>query len=196
MIKLQQILQELSKTGAMTGTQEKEFNIGLRKIHGKFADMERDNITPQTPHSEINYGGCGVFAKLLYYNMRKYLGITPEITFFDRWPNKQLPKGKINQYSSLREAYRDDHMCIHITLKVGNHYIDSSGVHSRKWWDKVYPSIKLVEQEGLTIQTLTKWVATSNNWNSTFNRYSIGDINKDMVEVLKAVKNAVIAKKQ
>ncbi len=34
------------------------------------------SITPQTPHSEINYGGCGVFAKLLYYNMRKYLGIT------------------------------------------------------------------------------------------------------------------------
>jgi hypothetical protein len=187
MIKLQKILQELSKTGVMTGSQEKIFNTGLRKIHTSQADMYRDQITKKTPHSEINYGGCGIFAKLLYYNMKKYLNITPEIVCFD-WPGTELPKGGINKYKSLVEFNNAGYTCIHITLKINDYYIDSSGVHKLEWYNKVYGYGQGFDiHEGMTIQTLTKWVSNSTSWNSTFNRYTAGDINKDMIKVVKEV---------
>jgi len=196
MIKLKDILkvlQEASKTGAMTGTQEKELSTGLRAINFKYKDPSGRMITDKTPHSEINYGGCGIFAKLLYYNLRKYLNITPEIVLFDFADAEQLDHGEINRYSSLEEFNEDEHTCVHIVLKVGNQYIDSSGIHSLSWFkNRVYghPVLRLlrgglIEQEGMTIQTLSKWVRTAGDWNDTFDRYSTGDINKDMVDVMK-----------
>lgn len=187
MIKLQQIIQELSKTGVMTGTQEKEFNKGLRRIHSKYPDRDREKINKQTIHSEINYGGCGIFAKLLYYNLRKYLNITPEIVVFD-FPFSDSNKGEINNYKSLREFNEDGYSCVHIALKIKDNYIDSSGIHKESWFKKVYGfNEPLGIHEGMTIQTLTKWVATSDSWNSTFDRYTTGNINKDMVKILKQV---------
>ena len=176
---------EDSKTGAMTGTQEKEFNTGLRSIHMNQADMNRW-INSKTPHSKINYGGCGMFAKLLYYNMRKYLNITPEIILFDT--SEQLQDGEINKYPSLQDFNRAGHMCVHIVLKVGDYYIDSSGVHKFSWFTNVYGGwFKLTEQTGMTIQTLSKWVSSANSWNPTFNRESTGEINKAMVDIVKHV---------
>ena len=187
MIKLLNILKEASKTGAMTGTQEKGLNTGLRVIHTKYTDNYRDPITPQTPHSEINYGGCGIFAKLLYYNLRKYLSITPDIVCFDIADVvSALPHGKINKYKSLKEFNNHSYTCVHIALKINNYYIDSSGVHKFEWYENQY-KIDLVEHTGMTIQTLSRWVATGDSWNSTFDRYTIGDINKDIDKLIKKI---------
>ncbi len=184
MIRLQNILQELSKTGVMTGTQEKGLNTGLRVIHTKYADEDREYITPQTPHSEINYGGCGIFAKLLYYNLRKYLSVTPDIVCFDFPEVDPLPHGAINEYKSLREFNRSEYTCIHLALKIKDYYIDSSGVHKFQWYTNQY-NIDLVEHTGMSIQTLTNWVATRDTWNPTFDRYAIGDLNTDLVDLTK-----------
>ena len=191
MIKLTKILQEASKTGAMTGTQEKEFSTGIRNIHMKQADFSRFAINDKTPHSKINLGGCGIFAKLLYYNMRKYVNITPEIICFDL-PNHQIGKGEINDYKTVEDYNNDGNMCIHLLLRIGDYYIDSSGIHKLSWYENQVYRIPLAIQEGMTIQTLTSWVASANSWNPTFSRYTIGDINDDMVEVLKVVKKAGI----
>lgn len=185
---------EASKTGGMTGTQEKEFSTGIRNIHMQYADVARDMITTRTPYSKINFGGCGIFAKLLYYNMRKYLGVTPEFIVFDFHHAKSLPKGDINKYSDVHDFYRQGHNLLHVVCKVGDYYIDSSGIHKKEWFERAYRK-PLKEYEGLTIQTLTKWVNTSEAWNPTFNRYDIGNINKDMVNVMKAVQAAGIVKK-
>ena len=193
MIKLTKILQEASKLGAITGTQEKELNAVLRNIHMKQADLFRFPINNKTPHSEINLGGCGIFAKLLYYNMRKYLNITPEIVCFDL-PDHQIEPGEINDYKSVEEYNEDGNMCIHLLLRIGDYYIDSSGIHKLSWYENQVYRIPLAIQEGMTIQTLTSWVASANSWNPTFNRYTTGDINKDMIEVLKVVKKAGIKK--
>ena len=188
------ILYEAGYTGTMSGTQEKEFSTGLRNIHKKFEDPDR-SINVKTNHSTINYGGCGIFAQLLYYNMRKYLGITPEIVIFD-WPWNQELSGTygVNQYDSLGEFAADGYTCIHITLKVNDYYIDSSGIHKKQWFEKAYRS-KLLVHEGMKIQTLVKWVRSSDAWNPTFDRYSIGDINDDMVEVMKHVRDIGLSKK-
>lgn len=188
MIKLLNILKEASKTGVMTGTQEKGLNTALRVIHTKYADDYRDPITPQTPHSEINYGGCGIFAKLLYYNLRKYFSVTPEIIVFDYPSADALPHGEINKYKSLKEFNYNDYTCVHIVLKIKDYYIDSSGVHKLQWFYKQY-NMPLTEHTGMTIQTLTKWVNNSRGWNPTFDRYTIGDINKDMVNLIKQMGN-------
>ena len=193
MVKLLKILQEASKTGAMTGTQEKEFNTGLRKIHFNYGAYDRYAINDKTPHSKINLGGCGAFAKLLYYNMRKYLNITPEIVCLDL-PHNQIQPGKINNYKSVEEFNEVGNYCIHIALRIGDNYIDSSGIHKFSWYEQQIYNTDLAIQEGMTIQTLTSWVASGNSWNPTFNRYEIGDINKDMVEVLKLVKKSGIKK--
>jgi hypothetical protein len=184
MIKLQKILQEASKTGVMTGTQEKGLSTGLRVINTKYADQNRDYITPQTPHSEINYGGCGIFAKLLYYNLRKYLSITPDIICFDFPVVDPLPQGGINKYKSLQEFNWSGYTCVHLALKIKDYYIDSSGVHKLRWFTNQY-NMDLVEHTGMSIQTLTSWVATGDDWNFTFDRYTIGDINKDLVTITK-----------
>jgi hypothetical protein len=178
-----QIVKEDSKTGVMTGTQEKGLNIGLRQINTKQADNFR-GITPQTPQSKINYGGCGIFAKLLYYNLRKYFSVTPEIVCFDFPFERALPKGAINKYETLTDYNQAGHSCVHVTVKINDYYLDSTGVHKYEWYTKVY-GMPLVEHEGMTIQTLSRWVATGDNWNSTFDRYTTGDINKDMVDMMK-----------
>ena len=152
MIKLTKILQEASKTGAMTGTQEKEFSTGIRNIHMKQADLSRFAINDKTPHSKINLGGCGIFAKLLYYNMRKYLNITPEIICFDL-PNHQIGKGEINDYRTVEDYNNDGNMCIHLLLRIGDNYIDSSGIHKLSWYETQVYRIPLAIQEGMTIQT-------------------------------------------
>ena len=188
MIKLIKIIQEASKTGVMTGTQEKGLNTGLRVIHTKYADEYEDPITPQTPHSEINYGGCGIFAKLLYYNLRKYLSVTPDIICFDFPSSRPLPRGGINKYKSLGEFNQYGYTCVHITLKIKDYYIDSSGVHKLQWFKKQY-NMNLVEHTGMSIQTLSSWVATGDDWNNTFDRYTIGDINKDLVTLTKKLTN-------
>ena len=192
MIKLTEILQEASKLGVITGTQEKELNAGLRNIHHKHADFRRF-VNDKTFHSKINYGGCGAFAKLLYFNMRKYLNITPEIVCLD-YPDHQIQPGEINDYKSLQAYNEDGNMCIHLLLRIGDYYIDSSGIHKLSWYENQVYGIPLAVQEGMTIQTLTSWVSSGNNWNPTFNRYGIGDINDDMVKVLKVVKKAGIKK--
>ncbi len=193
MIKLGKILQEASKTGAMTGTQERELSTGLRSIHWKHADFERYAINSSTPHSTINFGGCGIFAKLLYYNMRKYLNITPEIICIDL-DEHQISPGEINDYKTVQEYNEDGNMCIHIVLKLGDKYIDSSGIHAFSWFEQQVYRHPLCQQEGMTIQTLTRWCASSNSWNPTFNRYNIGDINDDMVKVMKFAKKSGIKK--
>jgi len=172
----------------MTGTQEKGLSTGLRVINTKYADQDRDYVTPQTPHSEINYGGCGIFAKLLYYNLRKYLSVTPDIVCFDFPIADPLPQGGINKYKSLQEFNWHGYTCVHLVLKIKDYYIDSSGIHKLQWFENQY-NMDLVEHTGMSIQTLSSWVASGRNWNPTFDRYTIGDINKDLVTITKQLAN-------
>ena len=49
--------------------------------------------------------------------------------------------------------------------------------------------MNLVEHTGMSIQTLSRWVATGDDWNNTFDRYTIGDINTDLVTIFKKIAN-------
>ncbi len=178
---IKKILNEDSKIGSISGTQEKELNTGLRTIHNKFKD-DWNSINTKTNQSEINYGGCGIFAKLLYYNIKKYLNITPQLVFLA----DDTPPKDINLYKDLYELNDVDVRCMHVVLRINDYYIDSTGIHKFSWYERVYPRYHLHPLD-MTITTLNRFVNYSANWNSTFNRYKTGDINKDMVTVIKQV---------
>lgn len=179
---LRKLLNELtedSRIGQISGTQEKELNTGLRQIHHKYPAGRY--INSKTQASNINYGGCGMFAKLLYYNMRKYLKITPEIVFLANGPVDD-----INDYKNLLDLYNELELhCVHVTLKIGKYYIDSSGIHAWKWIENQYSSWNPMEAKGMTINTLNRFVDHNIGWNNSFDRYTTGDINKDMVAIMK-----------
>ena len=181
---IKKILNEDSKIGSISGTQEKELNTGLRTIHNKFKD-DWNSINTKTKGSRINYGGCGIFAKLLYYNLKKYLNVTPEIVFITNDTGDGI--SDINKYQSFLELNETDHICIHICLKLNNYYIDSSGIHRWNWFANIYKRYNPIELNNMSISTLTNWVRNNNNWNNSFDRYTTGDINTDMKKILQKV---------
>lgn len=194
---IQLILSEDSKTGVISGTQEKELNKRLRDIHNAYVSYDFMHRGPaggprsKTFMSDINLGGCGMFAKLLYYNLKKYLNLDPKIIFiagsWDELPDKNTLETKLNTLKSLNKLNtEEDIICVHIVLKLGDYYLDSSGLHKESWFRNIYKRINLGYGE-ISIQTLTSMVASGDDWNDTFNRYSTGYINKDMIEVVKAV---------
>jgi hypothetical protein len=176
------LIHESSKTGALSGTEEKQFNQDIRAIHRRY--------------DSINSGGCGAFAKLLYYTIKKWFGITPEIILLNfATADKEQPIKDINSYPTFRE-FNDKSGCyaVHVMLKMpgdDKHLIDSEGIHTRKWVNSQIPVKNFLE--GMNIQTLTKWVEDKHGWNPWFSRYQIGNIGIDLENVMNDIKNKNLA---
>lgn len=170
-------IREASKTGVLTGSQENQLSRGLRAINKKH-EWER-----RPDYSKINLGGCGIFAKLLYYHIKKLTGLEPVIwiisTTVDGYP-KTDPK----QFASMEEW--PAHV-LHVVLQLGDYYLDSTGVHTLPTIAGKYGRAANIRVK-LDIKTLSKWVATSDGWNDTFDRYTTGDINKDLEELMSKLK--------
>jgi hypothetical protein len=176
-------LVEKGRTG-LPGLVEKDINIALRSAY------KEDNI---------NYGGCGAMAKLLYYACKKHLGVTPNIvcllatyTFLE----KNAKNINLNNVDNLIELNGDQIHLIHIILQIPgtNVCLDSDGFHSRKWFEETYlnkcltPESRkiatLISNDSLSIQKLSKWVSQPFNWNETFSRVRIPDLAKEVDELM------------
>lgn len=172
-------LVEKGRTG-LPGLVEKDINIALRSAY------KDDNI---------NYGGCGAMAKLLYYACKKHLGVTPKIvcllaTF--KFLEKNAKSTNLSEVDSLIELHQDHIHLIHIILQIPgtNVCLDSDGFHSLKWFEETYlnkcltPEARgvatMITNDSVSIQTLSKWVSNSNNWNDTFSRVRIPDLAKEV----------------
>jgi hypothetical protein len=174
---------EKGRTG-LPGAVEKDINIALRNSY------KEDNI---------NYGGCGAMAKLLYYACKKHLGVTPKIvcllatyTFL----GNTAKTTDLNSMDNLRELNEERISLIHIILQIPgtNVCLDSDGFHSLKWFEETYMNkcitpesrkiATLVSNDTASIQTLSKWVNKSYNWNDTFSRSRIPDLAKQVEELM------------
>ena len=179
---------EKGRTG-LPGQVEKDINIALRN------NYKEDNI---------NYGGCGAMAKLLYYACKKHLGITPKIVcllatykFFE----KNAKSINLANYNNLADLTDESISLIHIIVQIPgtNVCLDSDGFHSLDWFMKTYYNkclppesqkiATMVSNDSASIQMLSKWVNQSYNWNRTFSRGRIPDLAKEVEEIMsKAVK--------
>jgi hypothetical protein len=169
-----EIRTEDSKTGITTGSKEKALNIGLRHIDSKYRKDRHDNI---------NTGGCGAFAKLLYYAVKKEFGIDPTIAVFMRHEDDR----DIN----LDIIRTDYHPWDHIAIMIGpnsKYVIDSTGIHTVDFVEKKM-RLPILNTE-MTIKTLSKWVNTAHMWNPTFDRNEIPNIAKQLENVMKQLKAA------
>lgn len=176
---------EKSRTG-LPGDVEKDINISLRNSY------KEDNI---------NYGGCGAMAKLLYYACKKHLGVTPEIIcllatykIFER----EAASANLNRYANFQEMGDDiGARLVHIILRIPgtNVCLDSDGFHSLKWFIDTYTNLSimpgparkiavLLSNDSANIQTLTKWVNESRHWNDTFSRVRIPDLAKEVDAIM------------
>lgn len=150
---------EDSKTGLMRGTDEKEFNISLRKTGSKVRE-------------DINYGGCGAFAKLIYYALKKKFNIEPIILGLGVGTKPTPDKVETSKvlYGSSWNSFMD-----HVVVQIPgtNKCIDSDGIHTLDWLLDEY---NMKWAMPVSIQTLNKWVANSAGWNHSFRRISIPNI--------------------
>lgn len=166
---------ELGKLGIMPGKSEKELNSDLRQLSQMVGT--------------INYGGCGAFAKLLYYALKKeYPSATIEILALGRgekpsartiFNSKEIPADRIT-YSWVVD---------HIVIRVNNNYcMDSDGIHTLKY---LYPKYRLSWAVPIDISTLNRWVASSDGWNPRFSRLTIPFLAmflKQLINIIKEYK--------
>ena len=179
-------LLEKSRTG-LPGAAEKDINIALRDAY------KEDNI---------NYGGCGAMAKLLYYACKKYLGITPKIVVIFTTYNDRISYAKhvnLNDYDSIGSLVNSEQMFLsHVVIQIPgtNVCLDSNGWHSLNWYLNEYTKhivpaaqafASTVANDTLEVSTLSKWLNISMEWNSTFNRSRIPDLAKHVDEIMKKV---------
>jgi len=183
MIKLSDILKEAGRTGIMRGTAEKEMNTGIRK------DFKRTNI---------NYGGCGVFAQLMYYAIKKEFGVSPIILTLLRHNasnrNRYKNDANINNFKSLGDFSDVGYMLSHIIIEIpnSNYCIDSDGIHSKKWFDIEYTPDRYNDK--MTIQTLTRWARNKESWNDMFDRAEIPNIVKKIDAIMANVHKVINGK--
>mgnify|MGYP000956936237 CR=1 FL=1 len=177
-------------------------NIMLsEKIGGAIDDADREFasnvIAPISQrYTKVNYGGCGAIAKLIYYAIKKYFNVTPEISLlihsyegYDPTPKeidacKHFPDSI--QCNSNHHWYAD-----HVVIMLNDSWcLDSKGLSSIN--NALYEN-NCHTHVPCTIQQLMRWVSSSIGWNDTFKRHSIPNIakfiDKRMKEV-QAVKNA------
>ena len=184
MIKLSDILKEAGRTGLMRGTAEKEMNTGIRK------DFK---------HLQINYGGCGVFAQLMYYAIKKEFGVSPIILTLLRQQgaiNRHRYKNdaNINNFKSLGDFNDTNYLIQHIIIEIpnSNYCIDSDGIHSKKWVDTEYEPDRYNDK--MNIQTLTRWARNKESWNDMFDRAEIPMIVKKVDDIMANVHKVINGK--
>jgi hypothetical protein len=176
-------LVEKGRTG-LPGQVEKDINIALRN------NYKEDNI---------NYGGCGAMAKLLYYACKKHLGITPKIVCLlatYKFLEKNAKSVNLSNVDSLVDLNDEGLSLIHIIVQIPgtNVCLDSDGFHSLDWFMKTYYNkclppesqkiATMVSNDSVSIQMLSKWVNQSFNWNRTFSRGRIPDLAKEVEELM------------
>jgi hypothetical protein len=174
---------EKGRTG-LPGQVEKDINIALRN------NYKEDNI---------NYGGCGAMAKLLYYACKKHLGITPKIVCLlatYKFLEKNAKSVNLSNVDSLVDLNDEGLSLIHIIVQIPgtNVCLDSDGFHSLDWFMKTYYNkclppesqkiATMVSNDSVSIQMLSKWVNQSFNWNRTFSRGRIPDLAKEVEELM------------
>lgn len=128
-----------------------------------------DQVTP----TQINYGGCGVFAENLYENLVS-LGYEPQIIALYAKDNAKISasarkslKEFVANGNGISNAGQD-----HVVIRLNDIYMDSTGIISTG--QVVATAIELVE---LTIDQL-KELNLKGKWNPIFDR-SLGDFIKD-----------------
>jgi hypothetical protein len=174
---------EKGRTG-LPGSVEKDINVALR------TNYKEDNI---------NYGGCGAMAKLLYYACKKHLGVTPKIICLlatYKFLEKNAKSYNLANVDSLGELNEDGISLVHIIVQIPgtNVCLDSDGFHSMNWFMETYLNkclttegqkiATMISNDTASIQKLSKWVNQSSNWNSTFSRVRIPDLASEIEDIM------------
>jgi hypothetical protein len=122
--------------------------------------------------TDINSGGCGVFAQLLY-NKFQELGVKVEIIAL--FSNLSVPCYKaFKNYVSTGE-FNDKVMVEHIVIRFGELYLDSQGIFN--------PKLQLMQDiTPISIEQLNFLVENA-KWNTIFDRDCIPFIKEKINEV-------------
>lgn len=149
-----------------------KLDYALEEVENKFPD--------------INYGGCGVFALILYSEL-KSLGANPKLlvsigTIVSM--SKSIVR-KANQCKNLEQL--DNLLDIgHIFVQVGRRYIDSTGVHYTKY-DISFTSRCIP----LTVEALNTMAHNSKGWNEEFNRRRTPAIRRTVHKIFEQIRQEV-----
>jgi hypothetical protein len=142
----------------------------------------------------INHGGCGVFAEKLYMVLCN-LGLTPKLIVItdNRKGMNERVKGEDNWSDKFGYA-----SITHIVVKIGKHYVDSTGIYSSVKYVCEHHAYRISIREvstTLTIDTLKDWNNNPYIWNDSFNRRHIKTIENKLEKVCNmAKKNLVVTK--
>jgi len=137
-------------------------------------------------HPNINYGGCGVFAVLLYDKL-KALGFRPKIAVMAYSKKNFLDSQDMYFDCGLDYYYRNrtEGFC-HVIVKAGGYYIDSTGAY------KDYKDMKHYRRsfdfiEKVNVDFLRACSNEKRFWNDTFNRRQIPTITKKIEKIYEKI---------
>lgn len=133
----------------------------------------------------INYGGCGSMALILYDKL-KLFGFKPKICVFVH--NKECFAESMEMYFEHGLEYYINNRTEgfpHIIVKAGGYYIDSTGVYNTY---KEMPTYGLhVLFEGADVGFIRECCNASHIWNNCFDRRDLPSIQKRIDEIYKKV---------
>ena len=135
-------------------------------------------------YSNINRGGCGVFALYLSKELDKR-NIKHDILWIgDDYHNaEKVIRNTFQSNSNVTlEDFSDNGIFLsHVMVKIGKKFIDSEGVY--KGFDNTRWSHRRVLSK-MSNKELFKLVDSSHGWNDTFQRKLIPKIKKDIKKVM------------
>ena len=139
-------------------------------------------------HMDINHGGCGAFAVIMYDLIVAEFGVTPEILVeLEEWDD-DLSINYIPDLKDLDDLHKKSRMSInHIVILLDNWVIDSEGVRPRsdEW------QLRQHNVHELGVDQLRKWV-DAGGWNDTFDTKEIPKIKKEAERAIKAVGKQIV----
>ena len=117
----------------------------------------------------IRFGGCGVFAELLFDKLTA-IDIVPKVIIFG-W-TKPIEVEELNKKQPCASKLLKEFHFFHIALKVNKVFIDSDGIH--KSFEEIRKKNKLpfVSQREIRYKTL-RFLNKQGIWNDKFDRKSI-----------------------
>ena len=139
-------------------------------------------------HPNINYGGCGFFAVLLYDKL-KALGFRPKIAVmvysledFERSEGMYFEHGMEYYWQNRREGFP------HVVVKAGGYYIDSTGAY-KDYKDMPSYWYKYKLYVGSDVEFIRECSNVSHLWNDSFNRRQIPTITKKIEKIYEKILN-------
>jgi hypothetical protein len=128
----------------------------------------------------INYGGCGVMAVMIYDKL-KLLGYKPKICVMV-YNIANFSKSMDMYYKHGLEYYVDNRTegLPHIVVKANGYYIDSSGAYSN------YHEINSMAEylyEDVDVEFIRECCDVVDIWNNVFDRNKISIIQKNMDKI-------------